>query len=111
MPRGGKILQSTWAFKHKRYLASKLKKYKDRLCVRGDHEIDGVDVIERHAPVVSWITVRLLLVLLLVLKLQTQQIDYTNTFFQAPLELCLSNYLEVLNGLIWCYCCSNQSMD
>ena len=84
--RGSNVLQSTWAFKKKRYPDGELKKYKARFCVRGDQQIEGLDVFETYAPVVSWITVRILLVLSIVLGLKTQQVDYTNAFCQAPLE-------------------------
>ena len=43
-------------------------------------------MFETYAPVVSWITVRILLALSLVLILSTQQVDYTNAFYQAALE-------------------------
>jgi hypothetical protein len=33
-PRGANILQSTWAFKKKRFPDGSLKKYKARFCVR-----------------------------------------------------------------------------
>jgi hypothetical protein len=85
-PRGANVLQSTWAFRKKRYPDGHLKKFKARFCVRGDQQVDGVDVFETYAPVVSWITVRILLVLSLVLGLATQQVDYTNAFCQAPLD-------------------------
>ena len=35
-PRGANVLQSTWAFKRRRYPDGLLKKYKARFCVRGD---------------------------------------------------------------------------
>ena len=95
-PRGSNVLQSTWAFKKKRYPDGDLKKYKARFCVRGDQQIEGVDVFETYAPVVSWITVRILLVLSLVLGLSTQQVDYTNAFCQAPLEQTV--YVELPKG-------------
>ena len=95
-PRGSNVLQSTWAFKKKRYPDGDLKKYKARFCVRGDQQIDGVDVFETYAPVVSWITVRILLVLSLVLGLATQQVDYTNAFCQAPLNQTV--FVELTKG-------------
>ena len=85
-PRGANILQSTWVFKRKRYPDGLLKKYKARLCVRGDQQIEGVDVFDTYAPVVSWITVRLLLVMSIVFNMCTQQVDYTSAFCQAPLD-------------------------
>ena len=51
--RGANILQSTLMFKRKRYPDGTLPKYKARFCVRGDHQIDGLDVFDIYAPVVS----------------------------------------------------------
>ena len=85
-PRGANIIMSTWAFKKKMYPDGALKKFKVRIYVRGDQQIDGLDVFEIFAPVVAWITVRLLLILSMVLQLETQQVDYTNAFCQAPLD-------------------------
>ena len=85
-PRGVNILASTWAFRKKRYPDGALKKFKARFCVTRGQTIDGMDVFETFAPVMGWITVRLLLILSIVLQLETQQVDYTNAFFQAPLD-------------------------
>ena len=84
-PRGANVLASTWAFKKKCFPDGALKKYKVRFCVRGDQQIEGLDVFETFEPVVAWITVRLLLILSMILQLNTQQVDYTNAFCQAPL--------------------------
>ena len=95
-PSEGNILDSTWAFRKKRYPDGSLKKYKARFCVRGDQQIDGVDVFETYAPVVSWITVRLLMILSITMGLYTQQVDYTNAFCQAPLDQVV--YVELPRG-------------
>ena len=54
--------------------------------MRGDQQVDGVDVFETFVQVVAWITVRILLILSMILNLQTRQVDYTNGFCQAPLD-------------------------
>ena len=59
-PKGSNFFQSTWVFRNKRYPDGHLKKYKARFCVRRDQQIDGVDIFETYAPVVSWIIVRIL---------------------------------------------------
>ena len=74
------MLQSTGSFRKKRYPDGDLKKYKACFCVRGDQQIDEVDVFEKYALVISWITVRMLLVLSLVLSLENQQVNYTSAF-------------------------------
>ena len=52
-PRGANILDSTWAFKKKRYPDGLLNKFKARFCVRGDQQVEGTDVFDTFAPVVS----------------------------------------------------------
>ena len=58
--------------------------------------MEGSDVFDTFATVVSWTTVRLLFVLSIVLDLHTQQVDYTNAFCQAPLEETV--YVELPEG-------------
>ena len=81
------VLPSTWAFKCKRYPDGKVRKLKGRFCVRGDRQKDGIDYDsnEIFSPVVSWQTVRLLLILSIVLGLETKQVDYTAAFTHAPI--------------------------
>ena len=79
-PRGANILTSTWTLRKKVYPDGLLKKFKARFCVRGYQQVDGVDVFETFAPVVAWITIRILLILSMILHLETQQVDYTNAF-------------------------------
>ena len=80
------MLQSTWVFKRKRFPDDTFKKYKVCFCVRGDQQIEGLDVFDTYAPVISWITVRLLFVIFLAFGLATHQVDYTNAFFRAQLD-------------------------
>ena len=58
------VLPGTWAFKCKRYPDGSVRKLKGRFCCRGDRQKDGVDYDSSQifAPVVSWQTVRLLLI-------------------------------------------------
>ena len=80
------VLPSTWAFKCKRFPDGLVKKLKARFCVRGDRQREGVDFFETFAPVVSWNTVRLMLVLSLILNLATRQVDYTAAFLHADID-------------------------
>lgn len=83
---GMHVIPTTWAFKMKRFPSGLAWKLKARFCVRGDLQIQGVDVFETYAPVVSWSTVRLLLILSIILGLSTTQVDYTAAFCQAPIN-------------------------
>ena len=90
------VVPSTWAFKIKRFPSGLVRKLKARFCVRGDLQKQGVDVFETYAPVVSWTTVRLLLILSVVLNLATTQVDYTAAFCQAPINHDV--YIALPNG-------------
>jgi hypothetical protein len=86
VPEGANVLDSTWAFKRKRYPDGLVRKLKARWCVRGDQQIEGVNFFDTYAPVVAWSTVRLLLILSVTLGLATKQVDYTLAFVQADLD-------------------------
>jgi hypothetical protein len=77
-----KILPGTWVFKRKRTPDGTIKKYKARYCVRGDLQPGD---FETFAPVVSFSTVRLFLVLSLMFNWETCTVDFANAFVQAKL--------------------------
>ena len=77
-----RILPGSWVFRRKRTPDGAISKYKARYCVRGDLQETEQ---ETFAPVVSWSTVRLFLVLSLTLAWQTCTIDFSSAFVQAPL--------------------------
>jgi len=80
------VVSSVWAFKRKRYPDGSIRKLKARICARGFEQIEGVDYFETFAPVVQWMTVRLVLIMTILLNLENKQIDYTAAFLQAPLD-------------------------
>ena len=81
-----KVLGSTWVFRCKLYPDGLVRKLRARFCVRSDQQIEGVDFFETFAPVVSWTTIRLLLILSIHLNLSTMQVDYTSAFLHATLN-------------------------
>eukprot|EP00957_Ditylum_brightwellii_P169408 12894155-Ditylum_brightwellii.AAC.1 len=60
---GMNVLGSIWAFKIKCYPIGTINKLKAHLCVLYDQQIDGLDVFDTYAPVVSFSTVHLLVVM------------------------------------------------
>lgn len=86
VPQGANVLPLTWVFKLKRYPDGRPRKFKARLCVRGDMQVEGVDYTDKYAPVVQWSTVRAMLILTVREKLQTRLVDFTNAFAQARLK-------------------------
>ncbi len=86
LPSNANMLPLTWAFRLKRYPDGRPRKFKARLCIRGDKQVEGIDFTETYAPVVSWPTVRMMLVMAASLGLYTKQIDFSNAFCQAYFE-------------------------
>ena len=80
------VLPSTWAFRIKRFPSGAIRKLKARFCACGYRQIKNVDFFETYAPVVSWTTVRLLLILSIELGLATSQVDYTAAFVHAEVQ-------------------------
>jgi hypothetical protein len=79
------VLPSTWAFKRPRKSDGDIKKFKARFCARGDRQKEGIDFFETWAPVVSWTTVRVLMVLAAKLGLKSAQCDITAAFLLSEL--------------------------
>jgi hypothetical protein len=80
------VVSSVWAFKRKRYPDGSIRKLKARICARGFEQIEGADYFETFAPIVQWMTVRLVLIMTILLNFENKQIDYTAAFLQAPLD-------------------------
>ena len=85
IPPKTKSIMAIWAFKKKRNPFGKVQKYKARLCARGGHQIWGKNYWETFAPVVNWLSVRTMLEISIIHKLQTRSIDFTLAFPQADL--------------------------
>jgi hypothetical protein len=78
-----KIIPGTWVFRRKRSPDGTIKKFKGRYCVRGDLQEGN---FETFAPVVSWSTIRTILLLSLVLEWKLICVDFSNAFVQAALK-------------------------
>ena len=86
LPKGTKTILSVWAFKRKRLPDGTVLKHKARLNAHGGMQRWGIDYWETYAPVVNWISVRLLLILSIVHGLKTKSIDFVLAFPQADLD-------------------------
>ena len=80
-----KITPCKWVFKLKRSAdeGDTVKKYKGRICLRGDLQED--DGRSNYSPVASWSTVRCFLILSVILGWVTTSIDFSNAFVQSNL--------------------------
>jgi hypothetical protein len=86
VPEGAKVIPTMWVFKIKRYPDGRIRRFKARLVVRGDYQVEGEDYDEKYAPVVPWSTVRLMLSIAASQGLATRQVDFSNAFVQAHLN-------------------------
>eukprot|EP00804_Cyclotella_cryptica_P020131 CCRYP_014912-RA/>CCRYP_014912-RA protein AED:0.34 eAED:-0.30 QI:0/-1/0/1/-1/0/1/0/430 len=94
-PEGANVIDSTLAFRIKRFPDGLIKKFKARFCVRGDQQVHGIDFFETYAPVVQWKTVRLMLILEVLLKLKSKQGDITAAFVHSDVEEGENIYVEM----------------
>ena len=87
IPKGTKILDAVWAMKRKRdILTNAITKWKARLNVHGGQQEKGVNYEETYSPVAMWTSIRTLLVLSILNKWHTRQVDFVLAFPQAPIE-------------------------
>ena len=92
-----KKLLMIWTFKRKRHPDKSLSKYKARLCVHGGQEQHGIHFWDTFAPVVSWMSVRTLLVLSKIHNLHTKSIDFVQAYPQADIKVTI--YLHTPQGV------------
>jgi hypothetical protein len=89
-------VKAIWSFKRKRRPDGSLLKHKARLCAHGGMQIHGVNFWDTYAPVVNWITIRMMLTLSVIHDLYTTSIDFTLAFPQADIETTI--YMEIPLG-------------
>ena len=93
---GAKTVKAIWAFKRKRRPDGSLLKHKARLNAHGGMQIYGESYWDTYAPVVNWISIRMMLTLSVIHELYTTSIDFTLAFPQADVETTI--YMEVPLG-------------
>jgi hypothetical protein len=71
-------------------------KWKARLNVHGGKQVHGVNYWETYAPVIAWTTIRLYLIMALLNKKTTRQINFVLAYPQADIECDL--YMEIPRG-------------
>ncbi|KAI2497267.1 hypothetical protein MHU86_17231 [Fragilaria crotonensis] len=97
IPAGIAVLPSVWSMKRKRRIATReVYKWKARLNAHGGKQVQGVNYWETYAPVVHWASIRLHLILALINKHHTRQIDFVLAYPQADAECEI--YMEIPRG-------------
>ena len=91
-----KTVKAIWSFKRKRRPDGSLLKHKARLNAHGGMQIYGETYWDTYAPVVNWISIRMMLTLSVIHQLYTTSIDFTLAFPQAEVETTI--FMEVPLG-------------
>ena len=86
IPANKRAIPMVWSMKRKRNPIGEITKWKARLCAGGHRSTQFVDYWSTYSPVVSWSTVRLLVVMALVNNWKMQSIDFVLAFPQAPIQ-------------------------
>jgi hypothetical protein len=93
VPRIAKPFQAILSFKCKRCPDGTLVKHKARQCAHGRMQQWGTNYWETYSPVVNMVTVRLILLLARICKLESKAIDFVLTFPQAEFDVDIWMYL------------------
>jgi hypothetical protein len=87
VPANIKLLPAVWAMRRKRRLTTgEICKWKARLNIDGSKQQFGINFWQTYAPVASWATIRLVLIIAIINRWTTLQIDYVMAFPQADAE-------------------------
>ena len=96
--KGHKVTPSVWVMQRKRNrVTNEIKSHKARLNLHGGKQVYGVNYYDTYAPVVTWFTIRLLIILAIVTKRVLRQIDFVIAYTQAPIETDL--FMEMPYGI------------
>ena len=97
VPPGTKLIDMVWSMRRKRRInTQEVYKWKAHLNVHGGQQEHGVHYWDTYAPVVTWQTVRFFLILSLLLRWRSRQLDFVMAYPQAPAEMPL--YLRLPQG-------------
>jgi hypothetical protein len=83
LPIGSKTIVDIWLFKRKQFLDGTLNKHKAPLCAHGGQQTWSQDHWDTYAPVVTWASICLLLIVAKIHGLQSKSIDFVLAFPQA----------------------------
>lgn len=92
------VLRAVWSHRRKTTPAGVIYRHRSRLCVDGSQQKEGIDYTETYSPVISWTTVRVLLIFSVLLELKTKAVDYVQAFPRAELSEEDSVYMQIPDG-------------
>ena len=86
LPLGSKPIGCEWIFKKKMKVDGTIDMFKARLVVKGFIQKEGIDYFDTYAPVARISTIRVLIALASIYKLQIHQMNVKTAFLNGELE-------------------------
>jgi hypothetical protein len=98
VPSDVEVVPYVWSLRCKRDITTnKIKKYKARLNLHGGKQVFGLNYYKTYASVVTWFSIRLLIVIGIIFCWALRQVDYIMAYPQAPIECDM--YMELPQGI------------
>ena len=98
LPHGRKTIGCKWIFRKKLRIYGTIEKFKVRLVAKGFKQKEGVDFFDTYSPITRITTIRMLIALASIFKLELHQMDVKTTFLNS--ELNEEIYMDLLEGFV-----------